>query len=211
MVEAERHFIDEVEVFGMPKAVRNNVLVECAEAEEVTSGGLILATTTVEKPNYGVVKSVGTGYRYPTTGVQVPMVIKPGDCVIYGSYGVDEVLIDDEDHVFVSQDAVLAKVSGDYKAANVEPIYDTMLVRRDSSAEELGSGLMLSAKAQSKPNTGTILSVGNGRLMEGGEFEPIPYAVGDRVIFASTAGTPVKFEGAEHVLVRVVEVLAKVE
>jgi len=152
----ERHFIDEYEIHGTPRAVRNNVLVKVAEAEEVTSGGLILATVAVEKPNYGTVISTGTGYSYATTGFKVPMVVKEGDTVMYGKYGFEPLQIDDEEHAVVSQDAVLAKVNGEYKAENVEPIYDTIFIRRDDADESLSSGVVLSARAKIKPNTGKV-------------------------------------------------------
>lgn len=140
----------------MPKAIRNNVLVKVAEAEEVTTGGLILTAAAVEKPNYGFVKNVGDGYSYPTTGVRVPMVVKEGDCVLYGKYAVDEVEIDEEDHAIISQDAVLAIVDGEYKSENVRPIFDTIFIKRDSTANELSSGIVLTGSKTEKSNIGTV-------------------------------------------------------
>ncbi|KAA8491807.1 20 kDa chaperonin, chloroplastic [Porphyridium purpureum] len=190
------------------RAVRNNVLVKIAEAPEKTAGGLLLATEAMEKPNYGVAVSVGEGAFFPSGG-KIDMSINENDVVLFGSYGGDEITYDGAKHAFITQDDVLCYFEGgEYKADAVRPVYDRVFVKKDKGVTETASGLTLSTNAVEKPTSGEVISHGPGRLMENGQYEPVQFKVGERVMFGKYSGSEVKFDGVEYVLVRVADIFA---
>ena len=87
------------------KPLADNILLKQTEAEETTASGIILATTTKEKPAIYEVVSAGPGTK------DVPMVVKAGDKVVVGKYTGSEIKLDGEDYKFVKQDDILAVVT----------------------------------------------------------------------------------------------------
>jgi chaperonin GroES len=72
---------------------------------------------------------------------------------------------------------------------DIEPIYDRVLVRQDAEREEIGNtGLIAAEEHREKPLRGTVVSVGEGRLLETGVRVPLLVRPGDRVIFTRYAG-----------------------
>lgn len=87
------------------RPMADNVLLKQHEAEETTSFGIILATTTKEKPAIYEVVSVGPGTK------DVTMTVKVGDKVVVGKYDGNEIKLDGVDYKFVKQDDILAVVT----------------------------------------------------------------------------------------------------
>lgn len=87
------------------KPLADNILLKQTEAEETTASGIILATTTKEKPAIYEVVSAGPGTK------DVTMVVKAGDKVVVGKYTGSEIKLDGEDYKFVKQDDILAVVT----------------------------------------------------------------------------------------------------
>ena len=87
------------------KPMADNVLLKQYEAEETTSFGIILATTTKEKPMIYEIVSVGPGTK------DVEMLVKAGDRVVVGKFVGTDVTIDKVDYKFVKQDDILAVVN----------------------------------------------------------------------------------------------------
>ena len=87
------------------RPMADNVLLKQHEAEETTSFGIILATTTKEKPAIYEVVSVGPGTK------DVTMTVKVGDKVVVGKYEGHEIKLDGVDYKFVKQDDILAVVT----------------------------------------------------------------------------------------------------
>ena len=87
------------------KPMADNILLKQTEAEETTSSGIILATTTKEKPGFFEVVSVGPGTK------DVEMLIKTGDKVVVSKFSGNEIKLDGEEYKFVKQDDVLAIVT----------------------------------------------------------------------------------------------------
>ena len=87
------------------RPMADNVLLKQHEAEETTSFGIILATTTKEKPAIYEVVSVGPGTK------DVTMTVKAGDKVIVGNFVGNDIKLDNVDYKFVKQDDVLAIVT----------------------------------------------------------------------------------------------------
>ena len=87
------------------KPMADNILLKQAEAEETTSFGIILATSTKEKPAIYEVVSAGPGTK------DVTVTVKPGDKVVVGNYVGSEIKLDGVDYKFVKQDDILAVVT----------------------------------------------------------------------------------------------------
>jgi chaperonin GroES len=86
----------------------DRVVVKASEQDEVTASGIILPDTAKEKPQRGTVVAAGPG-RYEDGG-RVPMLVAPGDEVIYSKYGGTEVTLDGEDLLILRESDILAKV-----------------------------------------------------------------------------------------------------
>ena len=87
----------------------DRLLVEAAEAEEVTSGGIVLPDTAQEKPQRGKVLAVGPG-RLLDSGERGEMDVKVGDEVFYGKYSGMEIEMDGREYVILKESDVLAVV-----------------------------------------------------------------------------------------------------
>ena len=87
------------------KPMADNVLLKAHEAAETTVSGIVLATTTKEKPMIYEIVSVGPGTK------DVTMLVKPGDRCVVGKHVGTDVTIDKVDYKFVKQDDILAVVT----------------------------------------------------------------------------------------------------
>ncbi len=87
----------------------DRVVVRPQDAEEVTSGGLIIPDTAKEKPQRGTVVSVGPGKV--ENGTKIDMTVKAGDTVLYGKYAGTEVTIDGEEVLIMRESDILGIVS----------------------------------------------------------------------------------------------------
>ena len=87
----------------------DRVLIKQGEAEEVTSGGIVLPDSAQEKPQCGTVQAVGPG-KLLDSGVRGEMSLKKGDEVFYGKYAGTQIKIDDEEYVILRESDVLAVV-----------------------------------------------------------------------------------------------------
>ena len=97
-------------------------------------------------------------------------------------------------------------------AMSLKPLGDRVIVEPVEKEEMTAGGIILPETAKEKPQQGTILAVGPGRRDEDGKRIPMDVKVGDRVLFAKYAGTEVKLEEDEKVLVlKESDILAVVE
>ena len=87
------------------KPMADNILLKSAEAESTTSSGIILATTTKEKPGIYQVVSAGPGTK------DVTVTVKPGDKVVVATFVGTDIKLDGVDYKFVKQDDILAVVT----------------------------------------------------------------------------------------------------
>jgi chaperonin GroES len=92
------------------KPLADRVVVKPSEAEEKTSGGIILPDTAKEKPQEGTVIAVGPG-KVSENGNKVTMEVKVGDKVLYGKYSGTEIVIDGVEHLIMRESDILAVVS----------------------------------------------------------------------------------------------------
>ncbi|OQB09715.1 MAG: 10 kDa chaperonin 5 [Candidatus Omnitrophica bacterium ADurb.Bin205] len=88
----------------------DRILVKPLEAEEKTKGGIILPDTAKEKPQEGRVVAVGKGKVLEDGKIQ-PLEVKPGDKIIYGKYSGTEIKLEDEEHLIIKEEDVLAIIN----------------------------------------------------------------------------------------------------
>lgn len=92
------------------RPLHDKVLVKRTEEEETTAGGIVLPGSAAEKPSQGEVIAVGPGKRQDNGELIVPDV-KAGDLVIFGQYGGNEVKIDGEEYLILSEGDIFGVIS----------------------------------------------------------------------------------------------------
>jgi chaperonin GroES len=95
-------------------------------------------------------------------------------------------------------------------ATSLKPLGDRVVVKPKAKEEMTRSGIVLPDTASEKPQEGTVLSVGPGRLLDNGKRVDLEVKEGDTVLFAKYAGTEVKLEGDEYLVIRESDLLAVV-
>ena len=91
---------------------------------------------------------------------------------------------------------------------NVQPMNDKIVVKRLEAEETTKGGIVLPDAAKEKPKEGVVVSVGSGRLLESGKRAAFQVKEKDRVIFSSYAGTEVKLNGEDYLIMNEDDVLA---
>jgi chaperonin GroES len=89
----------------------------------------------------------------------------------------------------------------------VKPLYDRILVKRIEEKEQKRGNIIIPDTAKEKPMEGKVIAVGAGKVDDKGKKVPLEVKVGDRVLFGKYAGTEIKIDDDEHVIVREDEVL----
>jgi chaperonin GroES len=94
---------------------------------------------------------------------------------------------------------------------NVRPLRDRILVQRVEEGEQRVGGIIIPDTAKEKPQTARVVAVGNGRVNDKGEVFPLDVKAGDYVLIGKYAGTEIKLEGQEYLILREEEVLGVTE
>ena len=94
------------------------------------------------------------------------------------------------------------------KITTIVPLGDRVLIRRTEAETTTKGGILLPDSAKEKHKEGKIIAVGKGRLLDNGKHATLTVKKGDRVIFSSYAGTEVKIDGEDYMLMGEDEVLA---
>jgi len=90
----------------------------------------------------------------------------------------------------------------------LKPLGDRVIIELVESEEKTASGIVLPDTAKEKPQEGKIVAVGTGRVLENGERVALEVAQGDRIIFSKYAGTEVKYDGSDYLILRESDILA---
>ena len=90
----------------------------------------------------------------------------------------------------------------------VRPLHDRVLVKRFSEEEKSKGGIIIPDTAKEKPIQGEIIAVGTGRVSEDGKVRPLDVKKGDRVLFGKYAGTEIKIDGEDLLIVSEKDILA---
>jgi chaperonin GroES len=93
----------------------------------------------------------------------------------------------------------------------IKPLHDRVIVQRIQEEETTKGGLIIPDSAKEKPIEGNVLAVGSGKTMDNGQVQPLEVKKGDRVLFGKYAGTEIKIEGEEHLIMREDDIIAIVE
>jgi chaperonin GroES len=93
----------------------------------------------------------------------------------------------------------------------LKPLNDRVVVKRIEEEEKTAGGIIIPDTAKEKPIQGEVLAVGSGKLMEDGSRRPLDVKSGDRVLFGKYAGTDIKIEGDELLIMREDDILAVIE
>jgi chaperonin GroES len=93
----------------------------------------------------------------------------------------------------------------------IKPLGDRIIIELVESEEKTASGIVLPDTAKEKPQEGKVVAVGTGRVLESGERVALEVEVGNRIIFSKYAGTEVKYQGTEYLILRENDILAVVE
>jgi chaperonin GroES len=97
-------------------------------------------------------------------------------------------------------------------ATMIRPLGDKILVKRDEAQDKTESGIYLPESGKERPKTGVVQAVGNGALnTETGERIPLTVKKGDRIIFSSYAGTEIKLDDEEFLIMGEDDVLGVIE
>ncbi|ANZ99215.1 co-chaperone GroES [Carnobacterium divergens] len=84
----------------------------------------------------------------------------------------------------------------------LKPLGDRVMIEVAKEEEKTVSGIVLPGSAQEKPQTGMIIAVGEGRILENGTKVEMAVKVGDVVLFEKYAGTEVKYDGKEYLVLK---------
>ncbi|MGM0652442.1 MAG: co-chaperone GroES [Bacillota bacterium] len=91
---------------------------------------------------------------------------------------------------------------------NLKPLADRVVVKVLEPEEKTASGIVLPDKAKEKPQEGEVVAVGTGKVLDNGTKLEMEVKVGDKVIFSRYAGTEVKVDGEEYLIMRQDDILA---
>ena len=92
----------------------------------------------------------------------------------------------------------------------IKPLADRVVVKMVEAEETTKSGIILTASAKEKPQIAEVIAVGPGGMVDGKEVK-MQVEVGEKVVFSKYAGTEVKYEDAEYIIVRQDDILAVIE
>ena len=87
------------------------------------------------------------------------------------------------------------------------PLHDRVVVRRIDAEEKTAGGIIIPDTAKEKPIEGEVIAVGNGKVQDDGSVRKLEVKKGDRVLFGKYAGTEVKLDGVEHLILREDDIL----
>jgi len=94
---------------------------------------------------------------------------------------------------------------------SLRPLADQVLIRRHEVGEQHSGGIIIPDTAKDKPQEGEILAVGPGRMMDDGHRQPIAAVIGDTVLFGAYAGTEIKLDHEDLLVMREADILGVLE
>jgi chaperonin GroES len=142
-----------------------------------------------------------------------PTTLQPGDRVIIGHYSDWESWFSDYEgrgrNVVLCQEADV-RLFQRGKNMPFTPIYDRVLVRRKEEAAKTPGGLFIPDAGKDKPQEGYVISVGPGSVDDKGEVFPVNVKAGDCILFGKHAGTEIKLDGEDLLILREADLLGRV-
>ena len=93
----------------------------------------------------------------------------------------------------------------------IRPLQDRLILKRVEEEEKTKGGIIIPDSAKEKPQEGQITAVGPGKVTDDGKKIPMEVKKGDRVLFSKYAGTEIKIDGEEHLIMREDDILGIIE
>ncbi len=93
----------------------------------------------------------------------------------------------------------------------IRPLQDRIIVKRVQEEEKTKGGIIIPDTAKEKPIEGKVIAAGNGKVLEDGKVRPLDVKAGDRVLFSKYAGTEIKLDGEELLMMREEDILGVIE
>ncbi len=97
------------------------------------------------------------------------------------------------------------------KAMKIRPLADKVIVERIEAENKTAGGIVLPDTAKEKPQRGKVISIGTGKLLDDGSRSEMQVKKGDEVLFTSYAGTEVKLDGKEYLIMEESDIMAVIE
>ena len=94
---------------------------------------------------------------------------------------------------------------------NVRPLHDRIIVHRLEEGEQQIGGIIIPDTAKEKPQRGTVIAAGKGKVNDDGKRVPLDVKAGDRILFGKYSGQEIKLDGQEYLIMKEDEVLAVIE
>jgi len=93
----------------------------------------------------------------------------------------------------------------------IRPLHDRVIVQRTEEEQKSKGGIIIPDTAKEKPQEGKIIAVGKGKIADDGKLIPLDVKVGDKVLFNKYAGSDIKIEGDEYMIMREEDILGVIE
>lgn len=93
----------------------------------------------------------------------------------------------------------------------LKPLGERVIIKVKEQEETTASGIVLAGTAKEKPQTGEVVAVGSGRVLDNGSTVEVSVSVGDVVFFEKYSGSEVKYDGTEYLVVKESDIIAVVE
>ena len=93
----------------------------------------------------------------------------------------------------------------------IQPLHDRLVVKRIEAEETVKGGIVIPDTAKEKPQSGVVMAIGGGKILENGTRIEMTVKEGDHILFAKYSGTEIKLDGEEYLILREDEVLAITE
>ncbi len=100
---------------------------------------------------------------------------------------------------------------GEVRGMKIRPLQDRVIIKRLEEEEKTKGGIIIPDSAKEKPIEGEVVAVGKGKRAEDGKLIALDVKAGDRVLFGKYAGTEIKIEGEEHLIMREDDILGIIE
>lgn len=94
---------------------------------------------------------------------------------------------------------------------HVRPLHDRILVQRLDEGEQQSGGIIIPESAKEKPQRGTVIAAGNGKLSDAGDRVKLDVKAGDTILFGKYSGQEIKLDGVEYLIMKEDEVLAAID
>lgn len=94
---------------------------------------------------------------------------------------------------------------------SIRPLHDRVVIKRLDEERTSAGGIVIPDSATEKPVRGTVVAVGNGKVLSDGKVQPLAVKAGDTVVFGKYAGTEIKLDGEEVIVMREEDIMGIVE